>query len=67
VASGVEVARILRPANASGIEGTADAQGPSLVVLVDPDTARELAYAQAFAKLVVTIDPPGTFTPPPGA
>jgi Flp pilus assembly protein CpaB len=67
VASGVEVARILQPVSAGGIEGTADASGPSLVVLVDPDTARELAYAQAFAKLVVTVDPPGTSTLAPAA
>jgi Flp pilus assembly protein CpaB len=60
VATGAEVARILQPVSTGGIAGTSDATGPSLVVLVDPDTASQLAYAQAFAKLVVTVDPPGT-------
>ncbi len=64
-ASEVEVARVLRPTDAGGIGETAGVSGPSLVLLVDPDTARELAYAMAFAKLVVTVDPPGPPAPAP--
>jgi hypothetical protein len=32
--------------------------GPSLVLLVSPQVAEELAYASAFAEISVTIAPP---------
>lgn len=57
-AEDVEVARVLAPAD-DAVTGSEGGTGPSLVLLVDPATAQDLAYAVAFARLVVTVDPPG--------
>lgn len=61
VASGLEVLAILEPSD--GTFGAAGDAGPSLVLLVSPETAEELAYASAFADLAVTVAPPSS-TPP---
>lgn len=69
VAGDVEVGRVMEPGDASTVAGT-DSPGPSLVLLVDPDTAERLAYALTFAKLSVAIEPPGGndfFTTPEGS
>jgi pilus assembly protein CpaB len=52
VASGLEVLAILE-----ADEGTftAGGDGPSLVLLVSPDTAERLAYAVAFGRLSITV------------
>lgn len=70
VASDVEVSQVLAVADTGGVPGVDGAPGPSLVLLVDPDTAEQLAYAITFAKLAVTIEPPGGndfFTTPGGS
>jgi Flp pilus assembly protein CpaB len=60
-AVGVEVGGVLAPAQGGGIAGGVEAIGqlgaPSLVLLVDPDTAERLAFAVAFAKLTVVVEP----------
>lgn len=56
-AEDVEVARVMAPLDDT-VAGTPATSGPSLVLLVDPGVAQDLAYAVAFARLVVTIDPP---------
>lgn len=56
VASGLEVLTIVE---ASGGLSVADG-GPSLVLLVGPEIAEELAYASAFADLAVAIAPSGS-------
>ena len=59
VAEGLEVARVLSPEEMpSGVTGTTGAEGPSLILLADPFTAEDLAFALAFAKITVTIDAP---------
>jgi Flp pilus assembly protein CpaB len=58
VADDVEVARVMAPLDGA-LAGTQTTSGPSLVLLVDPGVAQDLAYAVAFARLVVTVDPPG--------
>ena len=58
VATDVEVGQVVTAATAA-VAGVDAAPGPSLVLLVDPDTAEQLAYAVTFAKLAVTIEPPG--------
>ena len=70
VASDVEVSQVLAAADTGGVPGVDGAPGPSLVLLVDPATAEQLAYAVTFAKLAVTIEPPGGndfFTTPGGS
>lgn len=61
-ALGVEVGQVLAPAGGGGIAGgvgsIAEPTGPSLVLLVDPDTSERLTFAVAFATLTVTVDPP---------
>lgn len=59
VADGLDVARVLPPQGAAGIAGTAGA-GTTLVLSVDADTAERIAYAIAFAKLTITIEPAPT-------
>jgi pilus assembly protein CpaB len=57
VASGLEIARVLRAdpsATALGGEA-ASTSTPTLVLLVSPDVAERLAYAKAFADLDVSI------------
>jgi pilus assembly protein CpaB len=54
VASGLEVLAILEPEDAFAAGG---ADGPTLVLLVSPEIAEELAYATAFADLAVTVAP----------
>jgi pilus assembly protein CpaB len=56
VATDVEVGLVMQPDDASAVSGV-DVTGPSLVLLVDPDTAQQLAYALTFAKLSVAIEP----------
>jgi pilus assembly protein CpaB len=58
VASGLEVLSILEPDG--GAIASAGDVGPSLVLLVSPEVAEELAYASAFADLAVTVAPPVT-------
>jgi Flp pilus assembly protein CpaB len=61
VADGVEVSQVMAPSAGGGVGGVAGVDattGPSLVLLVDPDTAASLAYAVTFAKLAVAIEPP---------
>jgi pilus assembly protein CpaB len=62
VAEGLDVARVLPPQASNGVAGTGD-PGPTLVLVVDPSTAEQLAYAAAFAKLTVTIEPAPTPVP----
>ncbi len=63
VAEGVPVARVLAP-RSEGPTDVGQAGGPVLVLLVDPSTAEDLAYAAAFATLVMTVQPPVS-TPSP--
>lgn len=59
VAEGLEVARVLAPDETpTGVTGTTGATGPSLILLADPITAEDLAFALAFAKVVVTVQGP---------
>lgn len=58
VASGLEVLAIVEPE--AGAFDAAGAGGPSLVLLVGPEIAEELAYATAFADLAVAVAPPTT-------
>jgi Flp pilus assembly protein CpaB len=55
VASGLEVLRVLQP-EGGAFSASGDA-GPSLVLLVSPQVAEELAYASAFADLAVSVAP----------
>jgi Flp pilus assembly protein CpaB len=55
VASGLEVLTILRPDE--GMFAAGGTGGPTLVLLVGPEVAEELAYATAFADLAVAIAP----------
>lgn len=54
VASGLEVLTILEDRDETFAAG---AQGPSLVLLVSPDTAERLAYAVAFGTLSISVGP----------
>lgn len=56
VASALEVLAILEPRETGFAAGGADA--PSLVLLVTPEIAEELAYAAAFGEIAVTVAPP---------
>lgn len=56
VASSLEVLEILDGSGSGGF-ASQDA-GPSLVLLVSPDAAEQLAYAKAFADLTVVVAPP---------
>lgn len=55
VASGLEVLLVVRPE--SGAFSAGGPAGPSLVLLVSPQVAEELAYASAFADLAVSVAP----------
>jgi Flp pilus assembly protein CpaB len=55
VASGLEVLAIVEPQ--AGAFEVGGAGGPSLVLLVGPEVAEELAYAVAFADLAVAVAP----------
>jgi pilus assembly protein CpaB len=55
VATGLEVLTIVEP-EGGAIAGAGDG-GPSLVLLVSPEIAEELAYASAFGDLAVTLAP----------
>lgn len=60
VADGAEVSQVLAPSSGGGVGGLAgveDTSGPSLVLLVDAETAAQLAYAVTFAKLAVAVEP----------
>jgi Flp pilus assembly protein CpaB len=60
VATGLEVLRLLEVGDAGAtLVASGDVAGPSLVLLVSPETAEDLAYATAFAEIAVTIDPTG--------
>jgi len=69
VATDVEVGQVMAPDESSTVPGADGSPGPSLVLLVDPDTAGQLAYAVMFGKLSVAIEPPGgnDFFTTPGA
>jgi pilus assembly protein CpaB len=56
VASELEVLAILEPDEGTFAAGGGG--GPSLVLLVSPQVAEELAYASAFAEIAVTVAPP---------
>jgi Flp pilus assembly protein CpaB len=56
VASELEVLAILEPDEGTFAAGGGG--GPSLVLLVSPQVAEELAYATAFAEIAVTVAPP---------
>jgi Flp pilus assembly protein CpaB len=56
VASGLEVLAVLEPNEGTFAAGGSG--GPSLVLLVGPEVAEELAYATAFADLAVAVAPP---------
>lgn len=58
VASGLEVLAVLEPEDGAFAAGGAG--GPTLVLLVTPQVAEELAYASAFAEIAVTIAPSET-------
>jgi Flp pilus assembly protein CpaB len=55
VASGLEVLTVLEPDEGTFAAG--GSAGPTLVLLVGPEIAEELAYASAFADLAVAIAP----------
>lgn len=55
VASELEVLAILEPDD--GVLAAGGPAGPSLVLLVSPEVAEELAYASAFADIAVTVAP----------
>jgi Flp pilus assembly protein CpaB len=55
VASGLEVLTVVEPEGEAFAAGGSG--GPSLVLLVGPEVAEELAYAAAFADLAVAIAP----------
>jgi Flp pilus assembly protein CpaB len=55
VAIGLEVLLVLEP-TAAGLDGSAANEAPRLVLLVAPDAAERLAYAQAFGEITVTIE-----------
>ena len=54
VVSGLEVLSVL-DTEGSGVAGVSDSSQPVLTLLVDPDQAEQLAYAQAFGALTVSI------------
>jgi pilus assembly protein CpaB len=56
VAGGLEVLSVVEPD--AGAFAAGGAAGPSLVLLVGPEVAEELAYAAAFADLAVAVAPP---------
>jgi pilus assembly protein CpaB len=56
VASGLEVLAVVEPDGRTF--GAGGAGGSSLVLLVGPEMAEELAYASAFADLAVAVAPP---------
>jgi pilus assembly protein CpaB len=56
VASGIEVLTVVEPDEGTFTAG--GSSGPSLVLLVSPEVAEELAYATAFADLAVAVAPP---------
>lgn len=56
VASELEVLAILE--QDEGTFAAGGGEGPSLVLLVSPQVAEELAYASAFAEIAVTVAPP---------
>jgi Flp pilus assembly protein CpaB len=57
VASGLEILAVVEPEGGAFEAGGAG--GPSLVLLVGPEVAEELAYAAAFADLAVAVAPAG--------
>jgi len=66
VATGIEVARVLSADETpADVTGTTGGGGPSLILLADPATAEDLAFALAFAKITVTVDAPFSATPTP--
>jgi Flp pilus assembly protein CpaB len=57
VATGLEVLTVLEPGQDGTVFGATAEAGPTLVLLVDPETAERLAYATAFADVAVTVAP----------
>jgi len=70
VASGLEVLRMLPSGSSTGPSlGTSpsnSAGGVLLMLLSTPDQAEQLAYAQAFADVSVTLEGPEEVVPPEG-
>jgi pilus assembly protein CpaB len=60
VAAGIEVGQVMAAPADGGVPGVDAASGPSLVLLVDAETAERLTYALTFGTLAVAIDPPGS-------
>jgi Flp pilus assembly protein CpaB len=59
VGQGLEVARVLSPEDAAArTPGATGTVGPSLILLADPATSEDLAFALAFATITVTVDAP---------
>ncbi len=59
VGQDLEVARVLSPEEAAArTPGTTGTGGPSLILLADPATSEDLAFALAFATITVTVDAP---------
>ncbi len=61
VATGLEVLLVLDSDGSTGVISATDGSGsggPTLVLLVSPDAAEQLAYAKAFADLTIAIDGP---------
>jgi Flp pilus assembly protein CpaB len=56
VASGLEVLMVLE-GDEGGSALSGSSEGPSLVLLVDPDVAERLAYAASFGTFSISIDP----------
>jgi pilus assembly protein CpaB len=56
VAVALEILLILQPSSSTGLGGPAEGDGPHLVLLVAPDVAERLAYAQAFGEITVVIE-----------
>ena len=56
VASDLEVLMVIDRSEGGSVLGSG-AQGPSLVLLVSPDTAERLAYAASFGTFSIAIDP----------
>ncbi|HEY7401360.1 MAG TPA: Flp pilus assembly protein CpaB [Actinomycetota bacterium] len=56
VATALEVLLLLQPSASGGLDGSSEGDGPHLVLLVAPDVAERLAYAQAFGEITVVIE-----------
>jgi pilus assembly protein CpaB len=72
VVTGVEILAVMDPASESGVNGLGGAGagseaagGQTLILLVGPDQAEDLAYARAFADLSISVEGPDEEVTPP--